>query len=469
MQEKTTGSASGLERSEKKRNGKTNVVNALSKYPSIPLPLDYGVASDSYSHKGERYIPFIGRNDNLPNILFEARFCSVTQDSCIKNIVAGTLGKGLQIKGVELSDIKNQVFKDFLSQCNNEGDSFNSFLKDVLDTFKQDGTCFIEVIRISVGKLKTFKLYKLNNLYTRFGPVDAKTGRPNTVIVSKSFGKKGGMISQPGKPLSLPLYNEFVNDSKRWKQTAPGEYRTVLYFRNKVSGIDFYGIPDSYSSIKHQIAEGKSVQYNLDMFENGMVLSGAIVFKSAMTQDEANENARSIITSYTGDGKQGRIAVIASENGIEDFEFIKYETQKDGSFKDLEMMSESKIINSHGWAKEFTGTLDKGGLNKGGEYLMSLWYTKDTTILKPYRQMMMEKVVNPVMRLFKEWINDKEVNDFEFELVGEMPFTLLGDLDANSFVKRKEARSMAGLSTDETDKREEEYLVTTKKKEDVQS
>lgn len=164
----TTGgnSLSGLERTENKRGGGVNIVNALTKHPSIPLPLDYGVSTDNYSHRGEKYLPFIGRYDNLPNILFEARSCSVTQDSCIKNIVTGTLGKGVHIKGVPFEDVKSEELKSFFKECNNEGDSFNSFLKDCADTLKQDGHCFIEIVRIKVGKARSFKAYKLNNLYT---------------------------------------------------------------------------------------------------------------------------------------------------------------------------------------------------------------------------------------------------------------------------------------------------------------
>ena len=41
--------------------------------------------------------------------------------------------------------------------------------------------------------------------------------------------------------------------------------------------------------------DGKSVQYNIDNFDNNMVLGGMLILKSSMTEEEAQETAKKIM------------------------------------------------------------------------------------------------------------------------------------------------------------------------------
>ncbi|HRN93008.1 MAG TPA: hypothetical protein PLS87_11355 [Ferruginibacter sp.] len=452
-------------------NPTTNVVNAHGSKISIPIPIDYNAPSDNYTHKGEKYIPFVGKADSLFNLLFEARQCSVTQDACIKAIVSSSIGEGIRVKNISIDKLDSK-FKDFLESCNNDNEGFNDILTDAFDKLKQDGNAFIELVETNVAGVKSLKVYVLNNFYCRFGP-EGEDGRPEHIIISKSFAKKSGIISQPGKAKVVKLFRSLSDGDSNWTVDTKdtGVRRTVIHIKNKVSGIDHYGLPDSYSSFKHQVLESKSPQYNLDMFDNNLVLSSTIVFKSAMTQEEAKANGKSIIRSHTGDGHQGRVAIVSSESGIEDFEVIQHNTQKDGSFKDLEETSEGKIITSHNWAKEFIGSPSKGGMNKGGEYLRALWEQKEIQVLTPFRRKLLQQLVSPIMKLYVEITGNKEVENYEFELKGKMPFSLLGDLDPHTYTKRNEAREMAGMDPDTTNAGEE-YLGAsrkTKNQENVQS
>ncbi|HRO18573.1 MAG TPA: hypothetical protein PLU07_10305 [Ferruginibacter sp.] len=453
-----------------KREPGVNVTNVHRGGVSIPIPLDYNSPSDSYTHKGDTYIPFVGKSDNLFNLLFEARQCSVTQDACIKAIVSSAVGEGLRVKEVPVENWV-QEFKDFVECCNNDNETFDEVISDACDRLKQDGNAFIEVVETTVSTVKTVKVYVLNNLYCRFGE-EGDDGTPDELIISKTFAKKRGIISKPGKPKKIKIYKGESKGEASW--TVDGNTRrTVIHLKNKVSGIDHYGLPDSYPSFKHQVLESKTAQYNLDMFENNLVLSSTIVFKSAMTQEEAKANGQSIIKSHTGDGKQGRVAIVSSESGIEDFSVIEHKTQKDGSFKDLDETVEGKIIGSHNWAKEFIGSPSKGGMNKGGEYLRALWEQKENQVIAPFRRKIMQAVVKPIIKLFIEATGKKEVEKYEFELKGKMPFSVLSDLDPHTYVKRNEAREMAGLDPDDTSVGEE-YLSAsnhskTQKQENVQS
>jgi hypothetical protein len=112
-------------------------------------------------------------------------------------------------------------------------------------------------------------------------------------------------------------------------------------------------------------------------------------------------------------------------------------------------------------------------MNKGGEYLRALWEQKENQVIAPFRRKIMQALVKPIIKLFIEATGKKEVEKYEFELKGKMPFSVLSDLDPHTYVKRNEAREMAALDPDTTDAGEE-YLSASKhsksqKQENVQS
>lgn len=437
-----------------------DVANVVAPIKSVPIPIDYNVVSTNYVYSGKKslkYIPFIGSENNLPNLLFESRSVSVTHDSCIKTIVNGAIGGGLQLRDGNIEEDVPDDFKEFLSSCNNEDDSFNELLIEVADRLKEQGNAFIEVVRVEVGSTKQLKVYVLNNLYCRLNEPDENTGRPTKLIYSKSFANGKGCIPQLRQEREIPLWDK-NNKLASWKKFEDNSQRTVIHIKNKVSGIDHYGLPDSFSSLKHQVNESKSAQYNLDMFENNMVLSAMLIFKSSMTREEAKNNSLNIVRSHTGDGKQGRVAVVSSEAGIDDFDLKTFDTRKDGSFEKLDETSEQKIITAHGWAKEFATSSNYGGMNKGGSYLKELWDLKEKTTLEPFRKKIFDKVVKPILNIYKEYINakmGKEVNDFR--LKGVIPVSVISKIDPALYTKRNEAREYAGMPIDDTAKGEE-YL-----------
>lgn len=425
-------------------SGKTKVTVAnVALDPITPIPFQVGKGTFSYSG-GTKYIPFIDNSDNLAMTFMEARTISTTQDSCIDSIAECAIGDGLQIADDKTNDALNAWF-----ECvNNESETIDDILNGICDGIGENGNCFIEIVKGSFNGKKYIKVYLHPLVHARFGPEDTKTGRPDTVLVGEAFAKKGYMSNLSKDIDEIPLYNpNRIKKSDNWKKSENNEYRTMLHVRNKVSGINHYGFPASKASLRYQIMEGKAAQFNIDNFDNNMVLGGMLIFKNAMTQEEANRNAKNIINSYTGQGKTGRIAVVSSENGVDDVKFVEFNTQKEGSFLELDRRLEDKIISSHKWSKEFYST-DASTLGKGAGYLRSLWDIKEKMVLKPLRNKLLNQFIYPLMNIWSEHFNDN-AKDLRFSFASVIPMSFLGDLDPNAFIKVKDARSMADLDEDE--------------------
>lgn len=349
-----------------------------------------------------------------------------------------------------------------MKSVNNERESFDDIMLGCADGERAMGTQFIEVIKGEVGKQPFMKINLHSLLRCRFGEEAEQTGNPTEVIISKLFERNGRVYAQSLKNARrVPLWSpNKLDQEKCWKKYSDGTYRTMLVFKNKVSGVPHYGLPASISGLRSQVQEAKGEQFNLDNFENNMILGGMLMFKSAMTPEEAQKNAKRIIMSHTGEGKTGRIAVISSENGLEDVKFEKYETAKDGSFIELDKRLEEKIIKANGWNGVFLGLNRGGTLGNGSEYIRNAWDTAEASLLNPLRRKLIDKVVVPLMQIYADVFNKKEILKYQFWFNSAKPFSFLGDIKPEQFMKLNEARELAGLPIDES--KEEVYLSEMK-------
>lgn len=443
---------------------KLTIRNEVKLDPKNPIPIQY--AGNSFSIvKGKKYIPFLGRKDNLPNLLLEARLTSTTQNACITSIAQSVIGKGLSF--IDLEKPNPDLLK-WMQTVNNKEQSFDEVLSHITDGERTHGNQFIEIVRGDFAGKKFIKIYLHSMLHCRLEEEDTSTGYPTAVLISRTFAKNG-IVDINKAVRKLPLYSANELDQKKvWAKNPDGTESTTIHFKNDLSGIEHYGLPASISGLRYQVLEGKSAQYNIDNFENNMVLGGMLIFKSAMTQEEANRNAKEILLSHVGDGKTGRIAVLSSETGLDDVDWKPYDTQKEGSYIELDKRIEEKIVAANGWDTTLAGINRESSLGNGSSYIRSIFDVKESSLLKPLRKRLIDKVVIPIMKIYSEWHSVKEIAEYKYTIHSDMPFSFLGDLKPEDFMKVNEARELARLEPDE--KNGEKYLseVRAKNKTDVQ-
>jgi capsid portal protein len=362
---------------------------------------------------------------------------------------------------VQKNENPNADFKKFIDNINNCGDTINEIVRQCSDGYFSQGNHFVEIVRGTFANIKFVKVYTHPILFSRVGAIDAETGAPKTVIISKSFARNG-YIQKSKSEKEIPIYNVNALDEKsNWLVESDGLERTIIHFKNEINGMDYYGLPPSISGLRYQVLEGKSAQYNIDNFENNMVLGGMLIFKGAMTQQEAEKNAKEILISHVGEGKTGRIAVISSEQGLDEVEWKPYETQKEGSFIELDKRIEEKIIAANGWDRRLAGLDRDAGLSNTDASLSSIYDIKETLLLKPYREKIISKVINPIVKIWGDWVSKKEVLDYKFDFKIELPLSFYGVISPETFIKVNEARANAKFEKD-TGPDGEKYLAEIK-------
>lgn len=420
------------------------VKNKLELDPIEPVPINFSGDLFLYA-RDNRYIPFLGGDDYLPNTLLEARLNSPTQHSCITTIARSLVGKGLSVKDLEEP---NKDLLKWMKNVNNSRQTMTEFLIGAIDGERGFGNQFIEIKRGKIGSTKYLKIYNHSILFSRLKSMDDFSD-PDSVILSKLIAQNGYIEGLRKKDTrEIPLWND-DNIGKYWVSNKDGSESTMLHFKNDVSAIEHYGLPDSISSLRLQVIEGKLAQYNIDNLDNNMIIGGILTFKSGMTQAEAEAQAEEILLTHTGQGKTGRIAVMASEEGLDGAQFTQFNTQKEGSFIEYKKQIQTDIISSNAWDSILAGINRDSTLGNGSNYIRSIWDVKDATLLYPLRTKLIGKVVEPIMKIYSELFGVDEILDYQWNLQTSMPFSYMADLDPNKFFKIKEARQKAGLPPDE--------------------
>lgn len=442
------------------------VVNSVTLDPKNPIPLNFG--SDAFLMVvGKRYLPFLTASDNLAQTFWNARLLSTTQNACISTIAQTTIGEGLVVSNVE-EDKVDPDFLKWIENINNEGQSLNEVCRIILDAKGTDGNAWVELSKGKFGSTPYLKPYVHTTLVCRLGEIDEKTGRPLTVVRSNQLARdrRGMVTSRTLKAVELPLYSANPLDKATvWKKiegsVIKDELHTVIHLKNDIPGIRFYGMPRSTASLRQQVLEGKYAQYDLDMLENNMVLSALLIFKGSMSQEEALRNARNIVDAYTGQGRMGRVGVISSEGGVDDFEYKAMETQKEGSFIEKKKQIQQDIITSHNWDSVLAGISRESSLGNGSNYIRSAFESRKVMVLKPEADYLVQKFVKPLVQIAADHFGKPEWKNYEFAFQHAMPFSLLSDIDVNAVLTKDEGREILGRQPMEDKAKGAEFIRNT--------
>jgi hypothetical protein len=435
------------------------VVNVAKLDPQTPIPLDFG--SNPFTViSGQRYLPFLGDKDNFPNTMWEARILSLTHNACVTSIAQTCVGSGIYVTNLEIEKVDKE-FLTFIANLNSDKESLADLVRAGIDCMETDGNAWPEIVKGTIGAVPYVKAYMHSSLICRLGDIPKEKTKPDSVVRSIKFAERRDRIvsNRSLKAAVIPLYSDNPLDrNSAWKKNENGDLSTMLHLKNTFKGSLFYGLPRGVAGLLYQILEGRSAQYNIDNFENGMVLSGAIIFKGAMTQGEANLAAKEIIRTHTGAGKNGRIAVISSENGIEDFVWQPFETQKEGSYIELDKRIEQKIITASNWDSIFFSSGNDNSLGKGSTYVRAVYDVKLETVINPICNYWMEHFIKPFIIISAEHLSKPEWLTYELGYKTAMPFSYSSDIDVNAVVTPNEGRDFIGLPGKKGTKWEDEPI-----------
>lgn len=385
-----------------KKNG-ISVSNSVDLDANQPIPLEGGQMFSAFNM--HEYLPFLSPLDTFAQVLLEARLLSTTHSACIETKSDFCAGEGMM--DVEGKEFETPII-DWFESINVKDETAGDINKQIFESHFSFGNTIIEVVRYE-SKLSGRKVfvYVHNFLEWRLCPPN-DDGVCTHAIQSKHFirNRNAGMLTKEDLESAriLPIYNPRNRENKNWKSDGRGVERTIIWYKNTMSGYPNYGMPSSVASLIYQLLEYKGARYNLDNFENGMIISGILALKGTHTADEIQKVSRAIINTHVGDGKRARVAVIASEQGIEGSEFHQLDTQQDGSYNESDDRWSQKIIFANKWDAILAGLVSPSTLGKGEGFITKLFEIKQNTVQRPAQQHLLRNVWLNIFDITREWM-----------------------------------------------------------------
>lgn len=394
------------------------------------------------AEKNYRYIPFLGHSDNFFEVLSETKLLSPTNNACVNTKTRYAVGKGWTFKDETLDKAFNDIFA---KKVNKKGHNLNDILKAIFSNYYTSGNGFANMVLAETGSAKSLRCYVKNNFDSRLAytcDMDVATD----VIFSSRFRQETGYIVLSSDQTVIPLYNG--DDSQKWAMDAQKNQHICIHIKNEVPECDYYGLPSNVASLLQQQLEYKGARFNIDNFENNLVLGGIVLIKSNMSEAEAAKHGKKIIQAHTGDGKRGRWMIMAGENGIDDVVIKPFEQTKDGSFLEQGKRSEEQIIVANDWDAVLAGINTGTSLGRGKGYFKEIFEVKYNSVIRPDQEYIIRTFLQPVVNMVNKIYGTKFPAEL-IDIVTPMPVSYGSDIDPNKVMTVKEGRTyFPGLSED---------------------
>lgn len=423
------------------KKGKQTASNYISLDATTPLPLDFN-SQIFTTTKGKEYVPFLNPKDNFGQLLIEACTLSPTTLSCVSSKAQYCLGNGWYIKDIEEKAVDKKLV-DWTKAVNRKQESFNEIIKSAFSGLFKTGNSFIEVVRGTIAGTKFVRLYRRSLLDCRLSLPD-DDDICNSVYYSKYFRNKGFNTLKESETVEIPIYSPNMFDNP-WVKDNKGFEHTIIHLKNDMDGYEYYGMPSNVGSIPEQMLEYKHARYNMDGFDNNLVIGGVIVVKGNMTNEEAKKVGKDLIFTHSGDGKRGRWVILSSETGLGDgIDINEFTKQTDGSFIESDKHNEEKIYVSNQWNKLLIGGTEQKSIGQGNSaYIRSVFDIANTTVIIPEQQRLIAKVIKPIFQIHDDWTGTKW-SSYDVGLKTVQPVSFLGDINVNSIITVDEGRDIIG-------------------------
>lgn len=328
--------------------------------------------------------------------------------------------------------IPDKKFEQYIKSVNIYGQSLRQVTKELLYDRFSLGNQFIEIVKDKKGKF--IFIYRQDPLFCRLGKKDDE----GYVLLLSDWQNE---INLKTKIKKVPLYPNFEPDEK-------GLMRSIVHIKEKEQGFFNYGVPSYIAGLQCSAILYKTDKWNLSRIDNSFNSSAIITVSDDFESDEEAENLKkAILDNYTGEGTAGKITVIAKNINDGTTEVEQLSSSNEGEWKELHTQAKDDLVIAHEWFRSLVGIADNTGFDTKrilNEYQIAL-NTVITNVQSDYIEL--------YQKLFQNYF---DVEDLEFE--NKPPVNIFNLLDPNMFVKKGEARRMAGLEVDDNDSVNNEFV-----------
>jgi hypothetical protein len=455
-----TGSGKGAKDAANGRSRKTSVSNSATIDSKNPIPFDHSGAIFT-SAQGRKYVPFVGNNDKFAHLLIEAKMTSPTTLSCVSSKATYCAGKGWFINDNNASEVDKAYpdLDDWAKSLNRKKETLNDLIKLAPEHLLTTGNAFVHIARGKVGNKPFVKVYIRSLLDCRLSEPD-EDDICNAVLYGRYF-RENYFTFNAEKVIEIPIYSTNPLD-KPWFKDEKDVEHTMIHLKNIVAGYEYYGMPSNIASLPQQILEYKASRYNLDNYDNNMVLGGVMVLKGSVTDEEAKKIGKDMVKTHTGDGKRGRWVILAQESGnLESADIKQFEKETEGSYIEFDKHTEEKIYASNQWNKLLIGGSEQKSIGQGNSaYIRSVFDIANANVIRPMQEQIINELLKPLLSICDEWMGTKW-KDLPIDIRPLQPVSFLGDVDVNAILTKDEGREIIGYKPIGNEKGQEFITLKT--------
>ena len=403
MSQKTSTRRAKRYQSKRKKTNKL-LAYGFSKNVSQEAPVE----KKNYDNLPNDWIPF-GDDNLFPQMLSELSRCAATHRAILNTKTTFTIGEG-----ISCSNERTQAYFD---DVNAEGETINDIMKKVISDYWTHGNAYIEVVK---GK-GYMNLYHIDATTVRYH----KNGKELLLHPNWKEARR-----KPELTTYLPIYPNF-SDKRRTVQ------RSIIKMCDYESSYFYYGLPDYIAALDHIKISFQIGKYNLTRFKNGFMPSAIIELGADMSEEEAELFIEQAKEKLTGENNNSKMLFIA-KNGDENATNVQIiNDTSDGSFMELQTITNDNIISAHRWNPALSGIQVAGSLGNNQQILTIYDIVMSTVIKEPQ-----ELVLRTLRKLLKQ---NTDYDYSDMKIVTKPPVTMLGAINPMDYISIQEGRKIFHL------------------------
>lgn len=353
------------------------------------------------------YIPF-GDNGFLAYELAELRRKSSTHRSILAQ-------KKLYISGNGFMS-ENEKLDDYLANINADNESFYEVWEKIVDDFNTFGNAYIEVVEYQGGC----------NIYHLDATKCLIAKNRENLIVHPDFQEYNRLKD---KARTIPFYPEFANED--------GFNRSVLHIKRYEPEFQYYGLPDYIGALQHIVIDYEIGRWNKSRFDNNFMPSAIIELSGSMSDEEADNLIEEAKAKLTGEGNNGKILFLVKDGG-EKSEITLINDNADGSFMDLQALTNQNIITAHRWQPSLSGVVSSGKMNSTGSEIRIAYELIMSTVAKST----INTLLPPLLAIIEEKTG---LDTSTLQIKHEPPVSYMTDVALEKVATINEMRGLLGL------------------------
>ena len=370
------------------------------------------------------WIPF-GEDNLFPQQLSDLSRSASTHRAILNTKTTFTLGEGFSSLDEKLSE--------YIEDVNANGESLDTVMRKVIADYWSHGNAYLEVV-VGAGYI---------NLYHQ----DTTTARihkdKKQILLHPDWQN---VLSHEDKLKYIDIYPNSQKDGS--------VYRSIIHFADYESTYYFYGLPDYVAALDHIKIANQIGKYNLTRFKNGFMPSAIIELGVDMSEDEAQTFIDEAKQKLTGEYNNSKILFIAKsgEEPASNIQLIP--DTSDGSFMELQSLTNDNIISAHRWNPGLSGIQVAGALGNNQQILTVYDIVMSTVIKEPQKM---------ILRELKKILKRQGYNSDDLTIVNKPPVTMLGAITPTEYITIAEGRqifSLPKLTDEQMDKLLQEKNIT---------